>query len=329
MADRQIVVPDDFPPAYHNADEANLRELAPHGTVVVHSTRFADRAEFFARIAPAEVVINVRSYSVFDEEAFAHAPNLKLVSILGTGTDNVDLDAATRHGVVVTNTPGVGAPSVAELTIGLLLAVARAIPLSHERLRGGTWQHIEGPELDGKTLGLLGIGAIGSRVARMGQGLGMKVIAWTFNSDPERAARLGVELVERDELFRRSDVLSVHLRNSPQARNFVGARELALLPPSAILINTARAAIVDQDALVEALRAGRLAGAGIDVFLKEPLTPEDNPYKNMPNVVLAPHHGAVTREANDRSRKMPVDNIIAFLEGHPVHVVNPAVLDRG
>jgi D-3-phosphoglycerate dehydrogenase len=329
MAERQIVVPDDFPPAYHSADEENLRRLASHGGVTVHTTRFADRAEFFSRIAPAEVVINVRAYSTFDDEAFAHAPNLKMVSILGTGTDNVDLEAATRHGVVVTNTPGVGAPSVAEMTFGLLLAVARAIPLSHERLRAGTWQHIEGPELMGKTLALLGIGAIGSRVARIGQGLGMRVIAWTFNNDPARASTLGVELVERDEVFRQADVLSIHLRNSPQARNFVGARELALMKPSAILINTARAAIVDQDALVEALRAGRLAGAGIDVFLQEPLTPEANPYIDMPNVVLAPHHGAVTREANDRARKMPVDNIIAFLEGRPEHVVNPAVLGRG
>jgi phosphoglycerate dehydrogenase-like enzyme len=317
MAERQIVVPDDFPPAYHSADEENLRQLAPHGAVTVHTTRFADRAEFFSRIASAEVVINVRSYSVFDEEAFARAPNLKMVSILGTGTDNVDLEAATRHGVVVTNTPGVGAPSVAELTIGLLLAVSRSIPLSHERLRAGTWQHIEGPELMGKTLALLGIGAIGSRVARIGQGLGMRVIAWTFNNDPARAAELGVELVDREEIFRQADVLSLHLRNSPQARNFVGARELALMKPSAILINTARGEIVDLQALREALESGEIAGAGLDVTEPEPL-PVADPLLGAPNLTVLPHIGSASVTARAAMADLAVGNLMAFFDGRPM-----------
>src|SRR5207248_11219336 len=134
--------------------------LAPFGTVRLHTTRAASRDELFARLAAAEVVINVRAYTALDDEAFSHAPNLKLISILGTGTDNVDLEAARRRGITVTNTPGVGAPSVAELTLGLILALTRAIPVSHGRLMTGTWQHVEGPELAGKTLGLLGLGAI-------------------------------------------------------------------------------------------------------------------------------------------------------------------------
>jgi D-3-phosphoglycerate dehydrogenase len=249
---------------------------------------------------------------------------LRLISILGTGTDNVDLAAAARRDVTVTNTPAVGAASVAELTLGLMLAAVRCIPLSDARVRQGVWQHEEGPELDGKTLGLLGLGAIGSRVARMGIGLGMRVIAWSFTRDPERAAALGVELVaERDEVFRRSDVLSVHLRNTPEVRGLVGARELSLMKPTAYLINTARGALVDAVALAEALRAGRLAGAGLDVFTEEPLPPERNPFVDVNTVVLTPHLGAVTREANARSRAMPVDNIIAFLEGSPRNVVPP------
>ena len=328
MPDARIVVPDDYPPAYGSPEQEDLRRLAPYGDVTVYDTRFADRAELFRRIAPAEVVINVRSYCVFDDEALGQAPNLRMISILGTGTDNVDLEAATRRGVVVTNTPGVGAPSVAELALGLMLAVARAIPLSDRRLRDGAWQHVEGPELAGKTLGLLGLGLIGQRVARIGQGLGMRVVGWSFRRDPERAAACGVELVERDDLFRQADVVSIHLRNSPEARDFVGRRELALMKPGAILINTARGALVDQGALAEALRDGRLAGAGLDVYPQEPLPPEANPFRDLDNVVLTPHAGAVTREANARSRKMPVDNIIAFLEGRPEHVVNPAVLER-
>jgi phosphoglycerate dehydrogenase-like enzyme len=244
-------------------------------------------------------------------------------SSLGTGADNVDLVAAKRRGITVTNTPGVGAPSVAELTFGLILAVTRAIPLSDGRVRQGTWQHVEGPELEGKTLGLLGLGAIGQRVAGLGRGFGMRVIAWSFAHDPARAERLGVELVERDEVFRQADVLSVHLRNTPEMRGLVGVRELALMRPSAYLINTARGALVDQDALAAALGAGRLAGAGLDVYLEEPLPPARNPFVGFANVVLTPHLGAVTAEANARSRAMPVDNIIAFFDGHPQHVVNP------
>ena len=326
MSSVSIVIPDDFPVAYGGPNQDDLRRLAPFGTVNVHASRWADRAELFRRIAPADVVINVRAYSLFDDEALAHAPRLKLISILGTGTDNVDLDAATRRGVLVTNTPAVGAPSVAEMSLGLMLAVARAIPLSERRLRAGLWQHEVGPELEGKTLGLLGLGAIGQHFARLGRGLGMRLIGWSFHHDPARAAACGVELVARDEVFRQADVVSVHLRNSPEARGLVGRRELGLMKPSAILINTARAAIVEQDALVEALQQRRIAGAGLDVYLTEPLPIDQNPFKDLDNVVLTPHAGGVTAESNARSRKMPVDNIIAFLEGHPEHVVNPGAL---
>jgi phosphoglycerate dehydrogenase-like enzyme len=317
-----IVVPDDFPPMYGAPDQVDLRRLAGYGSVKVYTTRAADRDELFARLAQAEVAINVRAYTTFDAEALDHAPKLRLISILGTGTDNVDLKAARARGVTVTNTPGVGAPSVAELTFGLMLAVTRAIPLSDQRVRQGVWQHVEGPELEGKTLGLLGLGAIGSRVARIGGGLGMRVIAWSFTPDPRRAESLKIELVDRDEVFRQADVVSVHLRNTPEVRGLIGARELALMQPTAYLINTARGALVDADALAAALRAGRLAGAGLDVFTEEPLPPDRNPFGDLSNVVLTPHLGAVTHEANARSRAMPVDNIVAYLEGRPQHVVN-------
>jgi phosphoglycerate dehydrogenase-like enzyme len=300
-----------------------LRRLAPHGDVKLYTTRAVDRGELFARIAEANVVINVRAYTMLDDEALSHAPSLKMVSILGTGTDNVDLAAASRRGITVTNTPGVGAPSGAELTLGLILAVTRAIPVSDGRLRVGTWQHVEGPELAGKTLGLLGLGAIGQYMARLGRGLDMRVVAWSFLKDLERAARLGVELVERDDVFRQSDIVSLHLRNTPEVRGLVGARELALMKPSAYLVNTARGALVDADGLAAALRSGHIAGAALDVFTEEPLPPANNPFRDLPNVVLTPHIGAVTAEAAARSRAMPIDNIIAFLSGHPQNEVKP------
>jgi phosphoglycerate dehydrogenase-like enzyme len=317
-----IVIPDDYPPTYASLEQEDLRRLAGFGTVVLYTTRSADRAELFERLQGAEIVINVRAYTTFDEELLERAPHLRLISILGTGTDNVDLPAAARRRVTVTNTPAVGAPSVAELTVALMLATVRAIPLSDTRVRNGEWQHVEGPELEGKTLGLLGLGAIGGRVARMGRGLGMRVVAWSVTADPKRATTLGVELVDRDEVFRQADVVSVHLRNTPEMRDVVGARELALMRSTSYLINTARGALVNSEALAAAVRGGKLAGAGLDVYTEEPLPPDRNPFLDLPNVVLTPHLGAVTREANARSRAMPVDNIIAFLEGRPRNVVN-------
>ncbi len=317
-----IVIPDDYPPTYASLEQEDLQRLGAYGTVRLHTTRAADRAELFSRIATADVLINVRAYTRLDDEAFSNAPRLKMVSILGTGTDNVDLEAATRRGISVTNTPGVGAPSVAELTVGLMLGLVRAIPISDARLRQGTWQHVEGPELAGKTLGLLGLGAIGQHVARLGRGLGMRVIGWSYSRDPARAEGLGVELVERDDVFRRADVVSVHLRNTPEVRGIVGDRELALMKPTAYLINTARGALVDEAALAAALRAEKIAGAALDVYQEEPLPPERNPFLDLTNVVLTPHIGAVTREANTRSRALPVDNIIAYIEGRPQNVVN-------
>jgi phosphoglycerate dehydrogenase-like enzyme len=316
-----IVIPDDYPPMYASLSQPDLARLGGYGTVRLYTTRAADRAELFSRLGTAAIAINVRAYTAFNDELFAHAPQLKMVSILGTGTDNVDLEAARRRSITVTNTPGVGAPSVAELTLGLILAVARAIPISDARVRGGTWQHVEGPELYGKTLGLLGLGAIGGRVAQLGHAFGMSVIAWSFTRDVDRATRLGLTLVERDAVFAQSDFVSVHLRNTPEVRGLVGARELALMRPSAYIINTARGALVSADVLAAALRSGQIAGAGLDVFTEEPLPPERNPFLDLPNVVLTPHIGGVTREANARSRAMPIDNIIAFLEGCPQHVV--------
>ena len=322
MPSVKIVIPDDFPISYGSVSHPDLARLQSYGDVVTHTTRFADRDEFFSRIGEADVVINVRAYSRFDDEALSKAPKLKLISIQGVGTDNVDLEAARARGVVVTNTPGVNSVSVAEMAIGLIFAVVRAIPLSDRRMREGIWQHPPAFELQGKTLGLLGLGAIGSFTAKLAAGLGMKTIAWSWYNDPERAARLGVELVDRDELFRRADIVSVHLRNTPEARGSVGKHELYLMKPSAILINTARAAILDQDAVVEALQAGKIAGAGFDVYLTEPLPPEENPFKDLDNVVLQPHAGGVTAESSERSNRAPDDHVVAFLEDRGVNVVN-------
>ena len=320
----RVVVPDDYPPFYSAAGQAELDRLRGRTEVTVYDTRFGDPEELRDRIAPAEVVINVRAYSKFDAQTLAAAPQLKLITVVGTGVDNVDVAECKRKGVVVCNTPGVATASVAELTLGLVLAVARMIPASDRALRAGEWRHWEGPELAGKTLGLLGLGAIGRQVAGLGRGVGMRVIGWTFHPDPIRATAAGVELVGFEQLFRQADVLSIHLRLSPHSIGLVGEKELSLLKPGAILVNTARAAIVDQAALVAALQSGRLGGVALDVHDPEPLPPEKNPYLAFDNVVLTPHAGTVTREANLRSLREPVENVLAFLDGRPRNVVSLA-----
>ena len=321
----KIVIPDDFPPVYQDHPEA--ARLGEYGELVVHGSRATSEEELIERLRGAEIALNVRAYTLFGERVVAALPELRLVSVLGTGTDNFDLPACSRHGVLVVNTPGASTVSVAELTLALLFAVARHVALADRKLREGVWHHQHGFELRGKVLGIVGLGLIGREVARLGQALGMRVIAWSFHNDPERAAALGVEMVAIEELLRQSDVVSLHVRNSAETRGLIGRHEIRLMKPSAILINTARAAIIDEDALLDALRDGRLAGAGLDVFLQEPL-PSDHPWAQLDNVVLTPHVGWVTHEATARLTSAPVDNVLHYLASNPTNVVNPAALEH-
>jgi D-3-phosphoglycerate dehydrogenase len=231
----------------------------------------------------------------------------------------VDLAAAARHGVTVTSTPGVSAVSVAEHALALLLAVARRIPRVDAATRRGEWPRGQSAELHGKTCGVIGLGAIGRQFARIAAGIGMRVIAWTMHPEPGRPGGLP-HLVELDELCRASDVISIHLRLSPETEGLIGPRQIALMKNSAILINTARGAIVDEAALVDALSAGRIAGAGLDVFAAEPL-PAGHPLTKLPNVAITPHCAGITPEALEAGLRMAVENIWRFLDGRPEHVV--------
>jgi D-3-phosphoglycerate dehydrogenase len=239
-----------------------------------------------------------------------------MISVWGTGTDHIDLTAATRHGVVVTNTPGVAAASVAEHTLALLLAVARCIPQMDLAVRQGRWPRGQSTDLHGKICGVIGLGAIGREFAKLAAGIGMRVIGWT----PHPKTVPGVELAALDELYGSSDFISLHLRLSEQTRGFVGAKQFAQMKPTAILVNTARGSILDEAALVEALTSGQLRGAALDVFAAEPL-PAGHPLTALSNVVLTPHCAGITPEAIERGLRMAVENIWAFLEGHPQNVI--------
>ncbi len=310
----KIVIPDDYPPVL--APSRAYQNLTARAAVDYYDTLPGSEERLLERLRDAEIVFNIRSSCKFTANVFAACPRMRMLSIWGTGTDNIDLAAAVGHGVTVTNTPGVSAPSIAEHSLALMLALARQIPRIDAQVRQGQWPRGFVAQMCGKTLGIIGLGAIGRRFAELGAGIGMRVIAWTMHPNPA----LGFELVELDELLRTADVVSVHLRLSDQTRGFLGPRELGLMKPTAMLINTARGPIVDEAALREALASRRIAGAGLDVFDAEPLPP-GHPLTQLDNVVLTPHSAGVTPEALEAGLQLSVDNVWNFLAGRPTHVV--------
>ena len=315
-----IVVPDDFPAALAGIPaHARLQTL---GRVTHYETRAADAAELARRIAGAAVVVNIRAYSKFTADLLAGCPTLRLISVWGAGTDHVDLEACRRLGVAVTSTPGANALAVAEHTLALMLAAARQIPPLDRGTREGKWPRGLGVQLHGKTLGIVGLGAIGRQVAAMARGLGMRVVAWTYHPDPDLAARLGVELMDFERVLGEADVLSVHLRQTRETTGLIGAREIARMKRGAILVNTARGPIVSRDALVEALRGGHLGAAALDVFDVEPVPPED-PLLTVPNAILTPHCAGMVPEAILAGLNAAVDNVAHFLAGRPAAYVVP------
>ena len=310
----RIVIPDDAPPVM--ASSESYRKLLERVPVDYHNTLPGTEERLIERIAGAEIVINIRSSTRFTAGVFRQCPKLRLLSLWGTGTDNVDLEAAAGHSVTVTNTPGVSALSVAEHALALLLTVARRIPRLDAEVRQGRWPRGQVSQTHGKTLGIVGLGAIGRQFARLGTGIGMRVIAWTMHPRLEP----GCAACPLDDLLQSSDVVSLHLRLSAETRGFIGKSEFAKMKPSAILINTARGAIVDEEAMVEALIENRIAGAGLDVFETEPL-PSGHPLTRLENVVLTPHSAGVTPEALEAGLQLSIENVWSFLEGLPANVV--------
>ena len=313
-----IVVPDDNPPVMTGT--AALERLRRTGEVRVHDSDATDPAVLAERLRDADIAVNIRGRTFFTAEVLGGAPKLRLISIWGTGTDNVDLKAAAARGITVTNTPGANAVAVAEHTIAIMLAVAKQLVAGDTGVRQGGWPRNLVPQLRGKRLGILGTGLIGREVAAMGKGLGLEVVAWTYHPDSSLAARSGFQYVELDELLRTSDILSLHLRATPEAHHFLGRDRLALLKPSAILVNTGLGSLVDEAALVEHLRAKRIAAAGLDVFETEPLPP-GNPFTSLPNVLLTPHCAGMTPEVIQNGLAMAVENMENFVKGSPTHVV--------
>ena len=294
--------------------------LAGRADVSVFTDHVADPAALAARLAPFEVIVAMRERTPFPAELLRRLPALKLLVTTGMANAAIDLAAARDLGVLVCGTGG-SAASTAELTWALLLALVRSVPAEDARVRAGGWQHTVGGELAGRTIGLLGLGRIGERVAGYARAFGMEVIAWSQHLTAERAGACGAELVAKPDLFARAGIVSIHVRLSERTAGLVGAAELALLGRDGYLVNTSRGPIVDEAALIAALHGGVIAGAALDVYATEPL-PAGHPLRSLPRTVLTPHLGYVSTEGYAVFYGDAVADIVAWLGGSPVRVLS-------
>jgi D-3-phosphoglycerate dehydrogenase len=273
-----------------------------------------------AALKDCAVVCLMRERTLFGADIINALPNLKLIVTSGMRNAAIDVAAAAARGIPVCGTESLGHPT-AELTLGLMLELSRKIGHENARLKAGAvWQSVLGIDLYGKTLGIIGLGKLGSRVARAANALDMKVIAWSQNLTAEKAKENGATLVTKEELFKQSDFITVHVQLSARTKGLVGATELALMKPTAFFINTSRGPVADEKAIETALREKKIAGAAIDVYNEEPL-PLDHPFRKLDNIVITPHLGYVTAENYKRFYGQMVEDIRAFLDGKPVRII--------
>ena len=296
-------------------------KLAGRATLKVLTRHIADQAELTEELAEADIIVTNRERTPITDALLATLPKLKLIVTSGMRNASIDIAAANARGIMVCGTSTLGYPT-AELTWALILGFMRNLPQEVASLASGGWQTTVGTSVRGKTLGIIGFGRIGSDVAKVGQALGMKVIAWSRSLTPEKAAGLGVECVTMNELLARSDVATIHLLLNKDTRGFIGAEQLAKMKRTALLVNTSRAQIVDTPALIAALKSYKLGGAALDVYDHEPLA-ADAPIRNAPNTLLTPHLGFVMAENYQITFGQGVENIVAWLDGEPIRVIEP------
>ena len=296
-------------------------KLAGRATLKVLTRHIADPTELAEELADADIIVANRERTKITDALLATLPKLKLIVTSGMRNASIDVAAANARGIMVCGTSTLGYPT-AELTWTLILAFMRRLPQEVASLASGGWQTSVGTSVRDKTLGIIGLGRIGSDVAKVGQALGMKVIAWSRSLTPEKAADLGVECVTMDELLARSDVATIHLLLNKDTKGFIGAEQLAKMKRTALLVNTSRAQLVDTPALIAALKSYKLGGAALDVYDNEPLA-ADAPIRNAPNTLLTPHLGFVMAENYQITFGQGVENILAWLDGKPIRVIEP------
>jgi D-3-phosphoglycerate dehydrogenase/(S)-sulfolactate dehydrogenase len=319
-----IVIPDDIGGAFKSSP--GIERLKKIATVAIHEQRLSNDVELIKRVYEATVILSFRpAFTKFSTAILDGAPNLRMICISGTGVEDVAVSEATARKIAVANVPGPSNRAVAEHCLALLFSVARAVPAQDRAIRQGEWKALQGIELGGKTLGIIGVGAISSELAPLARGLGMSVISWSRNNDATRAAAVGSRAVLLDELLGNADVISLHVRLNESTRNMIGPAQFDRMKRGVIVINTARGGLIDEDALVHALNSGQVGGAGLDVFSHEPLV-SGHPFRAMDNVVMTPVAAWSTVDASARMINQSIENVAKFLAGTPVNVVNPMAL---
>jgi phosphoglycerate dehydrogenase-like enzyme len=316
---RRIAALDDYLDLWRSSGD--WARIDPRVELVTFHDHLANEDAVAERLRDFEIVLAWREKTPLPASLIAKLPKLEFIATMGHVNNSIDVAAARRRGILVSGTRPDLFP-VAELAFGLILALARNIVLEDKRTRaGGSWQSTIGLELRGRTIGILGLGHIGGAAAQIAQGFGMKVIAWSRSLTPERAAPFGAECVSKDELFRRSDFVVIALAGGKGTAGLIGAREIGLMKPDAYLVNVSRASIVDQSAMIAALKEGRIAGAGLDVFDIEPL-PADHPLVALDNVVIHPHMGNAVRFTQAQHAAQIIENIQAWLDGAPIRLLD-------
>ncbi len=280
-----------------------------------------DQEALVRRLSPFDALLIMRERTPFPRSLIERLPNLRLLITTGARNRSVDLAACAERGITVCGTPSFAHPTV-DLTWGLILSLMRRIPEQERALREGRWQVALGNTLEGRTLGVVGLGNLGSRVAKVGAAFGMKVIAWSQNLTEEKAAAAGAVKVDKATLLQEADVVTLHLILSERSRGIIGAGDLAQMKRSAVIVNTSRGPLIDQEALIAALKEGRIAGAGLDVYDEEPLPP-GHPILSAPNTVLTPHLGYVTEENYRAYFQGAVEAVLGYLAGSPVRELRP------
>jgi len=300
---------------------ADWSPIAKDVEITVFNEPFASQDAAIAALKPFQVIAGMRERTPFPRAVIEALPELKLLITTGAKNNSFDIKAATERGVTVCGTGAVGSPTTG-IAFGLMLELTRRIGFENDRLkRGEPWQVTIGQDLEGLTLGIVGLGKLGRRSAQVGKAFGMNVIAWSQNLTPEKAAEAGVGYASREKLFADADIVTIHYQLGPRSRGLITADDIGRMKKTAYLINTARAPIVDQQALIAALREKRIAGAGLDVFDVEPL-PLDHPFRSMDNVVITPHLGYVSDQNYRKYFPDIVEDIRAWLDGKPVRVIS-------
>jgi phosphoglycerate dehydrogenase-like enzyme len=309
---------------------ADWSALMKRAEVTFFEEPFRGAEHVAATLKPFDIVVLMRERTHVPASLIAALPNLRMIGVTGARMWTLDTDACTARGIVVSHTGGTqSSAATAELTLGLMLAAVRRIPAADASIRRGGFQGgiAPGIVLEGRTLGIIGLGKIGGKMARYGQALGMNLLAWSPNLTAEKAQAAGARLVDKAALLEQSDVVTLHVVLSERSRGLLGAADLARMKPNAILVNSSRGPLVDEDALIAALKSGRLIAA-LDVYDQEPL-PADHPLRSLSNTVLTPHLGYGATEVYAQFYGEAIENVLAFLDGKPIRLLNPEVVGKG